>query len=261
MRLAKILCGCLFGMALGGPAQALSIDLRPFLKGEAIDVRLDLAGVTAKDGRCHLDVALVAPGLWSDLDARIAARGNLGSSRNRLFWVGPTRLRGVEGGTDILLTSRARYESWAIFKILGKRIKNKNFQDTKTVDFRLRPVWDGAADRLTLAYEIQNIRNVPGEIESQLRRLGVEFGGETSVEVPRDEARMQALDPRIEAPLAFSAVGDGQGLRVESVVSLTLPEVELFLGVTVDSCTALKGLLETVPEKALALVVTVIARL
>jgi len=241
-------------------ASALSIDLSRFLVGEAVSARVDLHGIQAKGDRCHLDVTLSAPRLWSDLDAKARARGNLNSSRNRLYWVGPTRFRGIEGGNTVLLTSRARYESWAIVKVFGSEIKNKNFQDTKTVDFLLRPRWDAAGDRLSLDYEIQNVRNFPGEIERVLKRSGVEFGGSANFRVPRDDA-MQQLDPRIEVPLAFSPTPNGNGLAVRTVVSLTLPPVEVFLGLTVDTCITLKGLLETIPDKAAALAIGLIARL
>lgn len=260
MRATLIAAAMVATMALGSTAHALSVDITDFFAGEAITAQVDLTEVTAKEGRCHLDVTLTAPRLWSDLDAKVAARGNLNSSRNRLYWVGPTRLRGIEAGNRILLTSRARYESWTIFKVLGKTVKNKNLQDTKTVDFLLQPTWDAQANRLSLAYEIQNIRNVPGEVESQLRRAGVDFGGAAAFDIPQNEA-VQALDPRIETPLEFASAANGNGLNVRTTVSMTLPPVELFLGVTVDSCTTLKGTLETVPDRLANFAIALLGRL
>lgn len=262
MEMFRTVCfAILTALCVPATASALSLDISRFLAGEAVSARVDLHDIEARGDRCHLDVTLAAPRLWRDLDARIGTRGNLGSSRNRLYWVGPTRLRGVAKDTTILLTSRARYESWTIVKVFGKKLKNKNFRATKTVDFLLRPSWDAARDRLSLDYEIQGMRNFPGEIEQQLKRHGVEFGGTTAFEVPRDDETVQALDPRIETPLVFAVAGEGGGLAVRTTVSVTLPPVALFLGVGVDTCAALRGALDILPEKAAALALGLIGRL
>ena len=239
-------------------ANALSIDIGQLFKRQEFQARVDITEISPDGDRCTLDVIVTAPKLWSDLDAKIKSRGNLNSKRNRLYWLGPTRLRDVDGANTIYLTSRARYESWTYEKWTG--LKFRNFRVSKTVDFYLRPVWDSVENSLSLTYEIENVRNFPGKIEKQLKKLGVDFGGIETFSMPKDQ-KVQNFDPKIEAPLSFSESNEGNGLSVATKVSLQLPPLELYFGVKLDTCATMKGFIEKDPEKASALVARLIEQI
>ena len=148
-----------------------------------------------KGDRIHTKIIISAPNLTVQLDALGRSKGNLGSSRNRLYWVGPTAFTQVSGRA-VSIQSRARYESWAFVKVFSKTIKNKNFQDTKSIEMTLRPRWVAATKTLDLTYALTNIRNFPDSLERTLRQLGVEFEGQTSLAISDDDV-FQNLDPHI----------------------------------------------------------------
>ena len=153
-------------------AQSSEFSLQSLFSGSGVTGTLSLQNVEQVEERCALTLIATLPSLFAELDQIGRSKGNMGSSRNRLYWVGPTRLRGVGQPGTILLTSRARYESWTYIDIGIDKIKTRNFRDTKTVDLSLGVNWKNQTDTLSLNYEIQNIRTFPGSIESGLRSLG-----------------------------------------------------------------------------------------
>ncbi len=208
-----------FGLACATPlaAQEAVWPISAFAPGSPVQGTLSLTEAEFRDGRCHLSGIVRAPALWSDLDALARARGNMGSNEARLYWVGPTHARDVAADGSTLLSTRVRFESWAHIKVLFDTVKTKLFQDTKTVEFRVTPRWDGNANRLTLDYALVNIRNFPGEFERLAADLGAQFAGRHTVDLP-DTPQTRALDPRIDSGPDFSA--HGNGLQVVMTVSV-----------------------------------------
>lgn len=207
----------------------------------------------APDGdRCAISVTIAAPALLSEIDRLGRAQGNVGSSRNRLYWVGPTRLREVQSPGYIFLSSRARYESWTYVDLGFDTVKTKNFQDTKGIDLRLSVVWNNETDTLALSYEIQNIRNFPGALETALRRIGLRFGGSSTLDLPKT-TEMERLDPEITAGPTFQPSTDGKGLTINAIVTANLPKIRL-----IDSCVALRSILAAEPERLSSFIVSLI---
>lgn len=242
----------LLAVPLSARAQSASILLQDLFGDIGVSGTLAIDSIAPEGDRCTISVIVSAPALFSELDRLGQSQGNIGSSRNRLYWVGPTRLRGVQGPSTILLTSRARYESWTYIEVLFDTIKTKNFQDTKNIDLRLSVEWNGDINTLLLSYEIQNIRNFPGSLEAALRSLGVRFGGSSTLPLPETSAAEQ-LQPEItEGPL-FEATSDGNGLTVSAIVAVKLPRYVL-----IDSCVALSSALATEPATLSNFIVNVI---
>jgi hypothetical protein len=206
-------------LSLAGSVFAYERPLSELAPGLAIDGTISVPETPRFVGdRIVATVVLSAPSLFADLDRIGQSKGNMGGCNSRLFWVGPTRLNGVPSTGAIRVTSRARYEQWTCVDLLFDKLKTELFRDTKTIDLSLRPVWDQASQSLTLLYSLDNIRNFPGEFEQQLRRLGVEFGGQTRVSVA-SSATFAALDPQI-ARWAPRAINDNAGLALDIELSL-----------------------------------------
>ena len=239
---ALITAAILF-LPLSAKAQSAFIPLQDLFGDVGLSGTVAVESISPKGDRCAISVIVVVPALLSEMDELGRSQGNMGSSRNRLYWVGPTRLRGVEGPNTILLSSRARYESWTYLELVFDTIKNKNFQDTKTVDLRLFADWNRAAKKLKLSYEVQNIHNFPGSLEAALRGLGLQFGGSSTFDLP-DTSSTERLEPEITEGPTFEATSDGKGLTISAVVTANLPR-----NLLVDSCVALRSALAAEPEK------------
>lgn len=238
-----LIVAAILTLPLSVQAQSAFIPLEDLFGDVGLSGTLAVESILPKGDRCAISVNVVAPALLSEIDRLGRSQGNMGSSRNRLYWVGPTRLRGVRGPNTILLTSRARYESWTYIELVFDTIKNENFQDTKTVDLRLSVDWNSAAKTLKLSYEIQNIRNFPGSLEAALRGLGLQLGGLSTFDLP-DTSSTERLEPEITEGPTFEATSDGKGLTIAAVVTANLPR-----NLLVDSCVALRSALAAEPEK------------
>lgn len=220
-------------------AQSGYIQLEDLFPDSEVSGTLEIVSIEPTGDRCEISVVIDAPALFSELDDLGRSKGNMGSSRNRLYWVGPTSLRRAVPPGTILLTSRARYESHTY--VFGGNFKN--FQDTKTIDLRLSTDWNGNSNTLSLTYQIQNIRNFPGAVESALRNLGVNFGGSSALAVPQTRTISQ-LNPKITEGPVLAATEDGKGLSISAIVTADLPS-----NAFVDSCTALKSVLAADPDR------------
>jgi len=131
-------------------------------------------GLAASPDGPILHLAIEVPELTAALDAAGFALGNLGSSRHRLYWVGPTDFSDAGAGGMVTASSHARWEEWADLDPFGDHL-TRLLRDTKKLNLAIRPIWDTATGTLSVEVVLLNIDNVPGEVEQWLQRLGVDF--------------------------------------------------------------------------------------
>lgn len=204
------------GLGHGAGAQIASFALMDVAPKSPVPgiVTVDTVVRAGQDYRVTLTVH--SDTLFADLDQIGRAQGNIGSNTSRLYWVGPTRGSHVAGRTTFV-TTRARFEHWAIIKLLFDTVKTKTIQETKTVTISVVPTWSPPRT-LSLAYRIENIANFPDDLERRLQHLGVSFGGRTTVTIA-DEALFEALNIRVH-DIKPRLIADGRGLALNIDVSL-----------------------------------------
>ena len=193
---------------LAGTAAAQVVDLASVAPGSPFSGSLGIEATAPDGARATWEVTLDLPHLLDEIDAQGAARGNFGSEQDRLFWVGPTQPARVEAAGVVVLTTRARYESW----VTGL-IKTRLFEITRDVEIRLSPVWDDDATALRLDVEVIGIRDFPNDVEDLLHALGVSFGTLIPLFAVEDEVLRDA-GVRI-VPMEAEATGREVRLRFE----------------------------------------------
>lgn len=198
-------------------ADLYSVDIRRIDPDFPVDATLFVEKYDADRSRTTAAFRIEAPNFFAQADAIGRAKGNMGSSRNRLYWVGPTRFTGTDGGWGFTARSRARYESWTYVELIFDTLKTKNFQDTKTVDLAISPTYQPTTGVITIEYKLLNIRNFPGELEQILRWLGVEFSNSTTIKM-HDLKLARDVSLRLEG-LRMSSPNGGAGLTAHIVVS------------------------------------------
>ena len=156
--------------------------------------------------------------LPENIDTYLRQRGDfISGCSKRLYWVGNTSIRGV--GTTLKLSSRARYEQWTCIKVLGKRIKTRLIQDTKTLDWDLSLEQNGI--EFAVIARLTNIRNFPNFLENEFR-LRVEK--EIKIPIPSRCGKCWCRDIQANLDLKlekadFSQRSDGK-INLEVAISL-----------------------------------------
>jgi len=190
----------------------ISFTLEQSLPQTGLVGRITLLETTVTDESTAVRIAVDIPALATFLDAQGQARGNLGSSRKRLYWVGPSRITGVRDGGCLTVQTRVRLELYVDFDPFGNSLTYTG-RDTKTVDLGLCTIWSDAEGRLEIAVEVLNIRNFPGEVEQWLRRAGIDFSARMGV-IDLSPEQVAAFTPTLPIH-SLTVAPDGQGARLD----------------------------------------------
>lgn len=247
----RILMSALFCLC-AAPVTAVTLDIKHFLPEAPVTGTVRIAEVSAapQAGRCVIDLDFTLPNLMTELDRYAKSGGNHGSSRNRLYWVGSTRLVSASGGV-INLASRARYESWAYARLFGNDAKTRLLEDTKNLDLRVTTSWDNADDRLIIIGQITDVRGLGADIENS---LGVRDPKRLELNLSDSETLVDLM-PRLEAQPEFAATPNNSGLTLRLRVSALLPELKFSAApwmnfLVVDSCLLFQTAINDNPDVA-----------
>lgn len=206
--------------SVAASSQIYSVDIRRVDPDSPINGFIHIMSFDMRGSRMVAEFRVEAPRFFSEADQFARAEGNFGSSRNRLFWAGPTHFIGGSNDGSFWVRSRVRYESWTYLETPFKTIKNKNFRDTKTVEIQIFPVYHENFEWVGLEWEIKNIRNFPGKIEQWLRSFGVAFDGRTITYI-EDPELARRIDFSLDS-FRFDGMNQGDGLSFEAVLSFDI---------------------------------------
>lgn len=190
--------------------QELSRNLLDINPRAGISGTLQITDVTLTNGRIEVAAVVEAPQLLAEIDSKLSGRGNMGSSRKRLFWAGPSKFSDIKRSCDMTISSRARYEIWAY--VFGGNTRLA--RDTKSLSFSLRPHWNSNHKDLTLNARLDNIRNFPNWAENLFKiRDTTKTIGLSLNEIPG----LETLNPTVNG-VSCTALGN-QGLRARITAS------------------------------------------
>ncbi|MEM7711646.1 MAG: hypothetical protein AAF264_13060 [Pseudomonadota bacterium] len=182
-----------------------------------MDGMLNVLGSDATADRCAVAVEVTVPDLWSQFDRLGRAQGNVGSESDRLYWVGPTQLR-VINGYDIRLQSRTLTESWAAVE----DAEAPETRDTSTVNLTVSPSWDGSSQTLALDYDMDGAAEVPKAIEDVMAGFGAHLN--QSIQLAPSEESADGYGARFEKGPSFSHGSRSKGLVISFTASADLDE-------------------------------------
>ena len=188
---------------------------------------VEIVGITNDDrnSRVLLDLSARFPEFPSELDRAMGAKGNLGRSTHRFFWVGRTHI--VSSGPVLRMATRVRYEWWPDL-VLGR---TRALRDTKTVDWHVFVV-PSEFDKLQIGFTIDNIRGLGNDLERLLR---ARITRQTGINLPARcgacscEDIFAEVGPTVET-VRFSHVSTNVTLRVTISLAANMPAVTRCIG-------------------------------
>jgi len=165
---------CLLGNFSVAYSQSVDLELPITVEGQRIGTLTPLEFGPDQADPSRLAVRLRASfnDFSNTLDQVLRARGNFGSCAHRAYWKGATSVIGTTA--ELRLRSSLQYQSWACIKVLGKRIKNRNFTWTRSVDwtFRIRPT---SLTNITAEIVLDDINGFPDWLEDRIGYFGRSF--------------------------------------------------------------------------------------